>query len=64
MRSSARKDIVVLEIKNISKQQLNINADELMERFKRGDDSRTTEGSGLGLAIAKDLVKLMWAGLK
>lgn len=53
------KDIVVLEIKNISKQQLNINADELMERFKRGDDSRTTEGSGLGLAIAKDLVKLM-----
>lgn len=59
VRSSARKDIVVLEIKNISKQQLNINADELMERFKRGDDSRTTEGSGLGLAIAKDLVKLM-----
>ena len=30
-----------------------------MERFKRGDESRTTEGSGLGLAIAKDLVKMM-----
>ncbi len=57
--SVSRRDIVVLEIKNMSKQQLNINADELMERFKRGDDSRTTEGSGLGLAIAKDLVKLM-----
>jgi signal transduction histidine kinase len=49
---------VVLEIKNISKSELNIDADELMERFKRGDESRTTEGSGLGLAIAKDLVRL------
>ena len=50
--------MTVLEIKNISKDELNINADELMERFKRGDESRTTEGSGLGLAIAKDLVRL------
>lgn len=49
---------ITLEMKNISKQPLNINSDELMERFKRGDESRTTEGSGLGLAIAKDLVKL------
>jgi signal transduction histidine kinase len=48
----------VLEIKNISKLELNIDADELMERFKRGDESRTTEGSGLGLAIAKDLIRL------
>lgn len=50
--------IVTLEMKNISKNPLNISAEELMERFKRGDESRTTEGSGLGLAIAKDLVKL------
>ena len=50
---------VILEIKNISKEPLNISAAELMERFKRGDESRNTEGSGLGLAIAKDLVKLM-----
>ena len=49
----------VLEIKNISKQQLNISAEELMERFTRGDEARSTEGSGLGLAIAKDLVRLM-----
>jgi signal transduction histidine kinase len=57
---------VVLEIKNISKQELNIDADELMERFKRGDESRTTEGSGLGLAIAKDLVRLQngWFEIK
>ena len=52
------KPSVVLEIKNISKTELNIDANELMERFKRGDESRTTEGSGLGLAIAKDLVRL------
>ena len=50
---------MVLEIKKRSRDQLNISADELMERFKRGDESRNTEGSGLGLAIAKDLVKLM-----
>jgi signal transduction histidine kinase len=48
-----------LEIKNISAAGLNIPAEELMERFKRGDDSRATEGSGLGLSIAKDLVRLM-----
>lgn len=53
------KDMILMEVKNISKDPLNISADELMERFKRGDESRNTEGSGLGLAIAKDLVKLM-----
>ena len=50
---------VLLEIKNISGEQLNISAEELMERFTRGDESRNTEGSGLGLAIAKDLTRLM-----
>lgn len=48
-----------MEIKNISKDALNVSPDELMERFKRGDDSRNTEGSGLGLTIAKDLIKMM-----
>ena len=50
---------ILLEVKNMSKEPLNISADELMERFKRGDVSRNTEGSGLGLAIAKDLTNLM-----
>jgi signal transduction histidine kinase len=50
---------IQLEIKNISAQPLNIPADELMERFKRGDESRATEGSGLGLAISRDLAHLM-----
>jgi signal transduction histidine kinase len=47
-----------LEVKNVSASQLNIEADELMERFMRGDEARTTDGSGLGLAIARDLVNL------
>ncbi len=49
----------LMEIKNISKDELNISADELMERFTRGDSSRNSEGSGLGLAIAKDLTRNM-----
>ncbi len=48
---------VTLALKNISRQQLNINADELTERFIRGDLARSTEGSGLGLSIVKSLVK-------
>lgn len=48
-----------IEIKNISKDMLNVSADELMERFIRGDSSRHTEGSGLGLDIAKSLTTLM-----
>ena len=58
------RDMVVLEVKNISKNPLNISAEELMERFTRGDESRTTEGSGLGLAIAKDLAKLQGGWLE
>lgn len=49
---------VILSVKNISREELNIGADELLERFVRGDDSRNTEGSGLGLNIAKSLMEL------
>jgi len=49
---------MVLTLKNISKYSLNIEANELTERFIRGDVSRSTEGSGLGLAIAKNLTTL------
>ena len=45
-------------MKNISAYELNIDAEELMERFTRGDESRSTEGSGLGLNIANSLVEL------
>lgn len=47
-----------ISMKNISRAALNISADELMERFVRGDASRTTEGSGLGLNIARSLTEL------
>lgn len=49
---------VMISMKNISREQLNVSADELMERFVRGDTSRNTEGSGLGLNIAKSLMEL------
>ncbi len=49
---------VVLSLKNISRDSLNIHADELLERFVRGDTARNTEGSGLGLNIAQSLMEL------
>lgn len=58
-QQAEKGDLIIMEMKNVSRQSLNIDPSELMERFKRGDESRTTEGSGLGLAIAKDLMKLM-----
>ena len=51
-------ETVAFSFKNISRDALNVDPDELMERFVRGDSSRTTEGSGLGLNIAKSLVEL------
>ncbi len=49
---------MTLSLKNISASQLNIPAEQLMERFVRGDESRTSEGSGLGLSIARSLTEL------
>ncbi|MGN0483022.1 MAG: histidine kinase dimerization/phospho-acceptor domain-containing protein [Lachnospiraceae bacterium] len=50
---------VEIVFRNTSKAALNISAEELMERFVRGDASRHTEGSGLGLSIAKNLTEMM-----
>lgn len=57
-------DFAVISLKNISRQQLNVDADELLERFVRGDISRNTEGSGLGLNIAKSLMELQHGQLQ
>jgi signal transduction histidine kinase len=55
---TADEKSATVSVKNISANKLNINADELMERFVRGDLARNTEGSGLGLSISKSLAAL------
>jgi K+-sensing histidine kinase KdpD len=55
---------VLISLKNISKEQLNVSSDELMERFVRGDASRNTEGSGLGLNIAASLMEVQGGSME
>ncbi|MGL4772761.1 MAG: sensor histidine kinase [Clostridium sp.] len=52
------ENTVDIFFKNMSKDELNFSAEEIVERFVRGDKARNTEGSGLGLAIAKSFVEL------
>ncbi len=59
VRQTENKNLIIL--KNTSKQQLNITASELMERFVRGDGARNSEGNGLGLSIAQSLVRIQSA---
>lgn len=54
----ATSDEAVIAFKNTSREPLNLSADELMERFVRGDSARNSEGNGLGLSIAKSLTEL------
>lgn len=58
------ENMAVFTMKNISQNPLNIRADELTERFVRGDVARTTEGSGLGISIAKSLAELQGGELR
>lgn len=51
-------DLVKFKIQNTSAYEIDFDAEELFERFKRADESRQTEGSGLGLAIVKSIVEL------
>ena len=64
IEASAKNGKAVVVFRNISKYELNISEDELMERFVRGDVSRNTEGSGLGLSITKSLTELQNGNLK
>ena len=58
------EDTAVLSLKNISRQELSISAQDLLERFVRGDEARNSEGSGLGLNIAKSLMELQGGTLE
>ena len=58
------KGNALMTFRNISREELNISAEELTERFTRGDSSRNTEGNGLGLAIADSLTKLQGGQMK
>jgi len=55
---TSKENYVILTVKNISRNALNICADELLQRFTRGDEARSNDGSGLGLSIAKSLVEV------
>lgn len=58
MNANKTKKGIVIELKNMSANELNIQPEELTERFVRGDSARNTEGSGLGLAIARSFAEL------
>ena len=51
-------DGAVISVKNTSREPLDLSPEELMERFVRGDSSRSSEGNGLGLSIARSLTEL------
>lgn len=61
---SRSEDQACIVVKNVSRDPLNMTEEELMERFKRGDESRHTEGSGLGLSIARNFMELMKGAFK
>ena len=56
--ASEKDGNVIIEFKNIASYPMNLNADEITQRFVRGDESRTAEGNGLGLAIAKSYTEI------
>ncbi len=58
-----QSEVVQIVFKNMSADELCVSAQELTERFVRGDQSRHTEGSGLGLAISKSFVELQGGSL-
>ena len=64
LTTEAKDGKVFVTFRNVSREPLNISAEELMERFVRGDASRNTEGSGLGLSIAKSLTELNGGSLE
>ena len=57
-------DLVLISLKNVSKEKLHASSEYLLERFAQGDASRNAEGSGLGLNIAKTLMEVQQGQLQ
>lgn len=55
---TSTNDEVLIEFSNISEQPMDFTAQEITERFVRGDKSRSQQGSGLGLAIARSFTEV------
>lgn len=51
------EDKISFHIKNMTKEPIEVLPEDLLQRFVRGEEARSTEGSGLGLAIAKSLAQ-------
>ncbi|MCR5557021.1 MAG: HAMP domain-containing histidine kinase [Butyrivibrio sp.] len=64
MEVKEKDNKALLIIKNVSAAGINIDAEDLSERFVRGDESRSSEGYGLGLSIAKSLTKVQGGSFK
>lgn len=58
IRLTAENGRAYVTVKNTASYEMNFTADEILERFSRGDKSRSTEGAGLGLSIAESFVKV------
>lgn len=64
INSGVIEDKLVFIIKNIAAYEMAFSGEDIVERFVRGDEARTSEGNGLGLSIAKSFVEVSGGKMK